>query len=532
MKKIIFLFVIVLSLGSCTEQKVAKRINWTSESPQAIQLFEEFLQIGEYEKDMPEYAELLMDSILSLDPNFVMAKTFNGFGTDEENRKSFMSAYDKREAVSDIEKRLIEANYERFFNGNRIIQDSLVDELIKDYPEYYQLRLISGDIKNNIDVKECKKRWEEALEINPKSFSAHLNLAKLHFPVIASFQMLAIDQRDLGVATKYLTDGEKLYPESSRWSRYLGNVYRSQGKLNESRDSYKKAGEIIEKFEGGKETPAYAEIIYLIGHVNTALGEYDKAREAYFETAELRSKISDENTTLFSNVSMRTFIADSYLYQKDFSNAVKVVSEAQSIIKNTKEVDDLTKINISQYAEFYKFLIFGHSQKQEEALVSINNIYSIIDSRLDYFSRIGLSEEEMDRRKTGSKAGKLGLKIWYNILFGEYEEARKMLSELDEITITQLAYNPRAQTDYYKYLGYLNLMEGNPQESINAYNQIPKEVLNDDNYHMYFLALSKRAVGQNDESKSMMISLANDNFATWQNAVVKNLAKAQIKTNI
>ena len=322
MKKIIFLFVIVLSLGSCTEQKVAKRINWTSESPQAIQLFEEFLQIGEYEKDMPEYAELLMDSILSLDPNFVMAKTFNGFGTDEENRKSFMSAYDKREAVSDIEKRLIEANYERFFNGNRIIQDSLVDELIKDYPEYYQLRLISGDIKNNIDVKECKKRWEEALEINLKSFSAHLNLAKLHFPVIASFQMLAIDQRDLGVATKYLTDGEKLYPESSRWSRYLGNVYRSQGKLNESRDSYKKAGEIIEKFEGGKETPAYAEIIYLIGHVNTALGEYDKAREAYFETAELRSKISDENTTLFSNVSMRTFIADSYLYQKDFQESV------------------------------------------------------------------------------------------------------------------------------------------------------------------------------------------------------------------
>ena len=532
MKKILYPLFFITFLFSCTEEKIAKRIDWTSESPEAIQLFEEFLQIDEYEKDMPEYQEQLMDSILKIDPNFVMAKTFNGFGTDEENRKSFMSAYEKRETVSDIEKRLIEANYERFFNGNRIIQDSLVDELIKDYPEYYQLRLISGDIKNNIDVKKCQKRWEEALEINPKSFSAHLNLAKLHFPVIASFQMLAINERDLVVATKYLTDGEKLYPESSRWSRYLGNVYRSQGKLNESRESYRKAGEIIEEFEGGKETPAYAEIIYLIGHVNTALEEYDKAREAYFETAKLRGKISDENTTLFSNVSMRMFIADSYLYQKDFANAVKVVSEAQSIIKNTKDVDDLTKINISQYAEFYKFLIFGHSQKQEEALASIDNIYSIIDSRLDYFTKIGLGEEEMNRRKTGSKAGKLGLKIWYNILFGEYEEARNMLSELELITTSQLAYNPRAQTDYYKYLGYLNLMEGNPQESINAYNEIPKAVLNDDNYHMYFLALSKRAVGQNEESKSMMISLANDNFATWQNAIVKNLAKAQIKTNI
>ena len=37
---------------------------------------------------------------------------------------------------------------------------------------------------------------------------------------------------------------------------------------------------------------------------------------------------------------------------------------------------------------------------------------------------------------------------------------------------------------------------------------------------------------QKKESKEMMILLANDNFATWQNAVVKNLAKAQIKTNI
>ena len=164
--------------------------------------------------------------------------------------------------------------------------------------------------------------------------------------------------------------------------------------------------------------------------------------------------------------------------------------------------------------------------------MSIKNMHSIIDSRIEYFSKIGFSEEEMNRRKTGSKAGKLGMEIWYNILFGEYEEARNMLTEFKEITDIQLTYDPRAQTDYYKYLGYLNLMEGNPQESINAYNQIPKEVLNDDNYHMYFLALSKRAIGQNEESKNMMISLANDNFATWQNAIVKNLAKAQIKTNI
>ena len=76
MKNLIYLLLVSITLISCSEEKVAKRINWTSESQQAIQLFEEFLKINELEKDMPEYQEKLMDSILSLDSNFVMAKTF------------------------------------------------------------------------------------------------------------------------------------------------------------------------------------------------------------------------------------------------------------------------------------------------------------------------------------------------------------------------------------------------------------------------------------------------------------------------
>ena len=56
--------------------------------------------------------------------------------------------------------------------------------------------------------------------------------------------------------------------------------------------------------------------------------------------------------------------------------------------------------------------------------------------------------------------------------------------------------------------------------------------MTDDGYHYYFLALAKKAEGQNEESKQILVDLANNNFATWQNAVVKNLAKAQIKTNL
>ena len=106
------------------------------------------------------------------------------------------------------------------------------------------------------------------------------------------------------------------------------------------------------------------------------------------------------------------------------------------------------------------------------------------------------------------------------------------MQEFKRISEKQLSNNPNAMYGYYTFNGYLNLMEGNPEESILAYSNLSKEDLYNDGYHSYFLALAKKAVGEENESKDMFIRLANDNFATWQNAIVKNLAKAQIKTNI
>ena len=75
-------------------------------------------------------------------------------------------------------------------------------------------------------------------------------------------------------------------------------------------------------------------------------------------------------------------------------------------------------------------------------------------------------------------------------------------------------------------------MEGKPQEAIDSYSRVTKEVLGDDNYHQYFLALAYKAIGNDELSSSMFTKLANDNFATWQNAIVKNLAKSQIQVNL
>ena len=79
------------------------------------------------------------------------------------------------------------------------------------------------------------------------------------------------------------------------------------------------------------------------------------------------------------------------------------------------------------------------------------------------------------------------MKIWYNILFGKYEEARVLLAEFKPISESQLSSNPNAMNEYYKFSGYLNLMEGDPEESIKSYSNLSKEVMGSDSYHVYFL---------------------------------------------
>ena len=76
MKNLIYLVLLSVTLISCSEEKQVKRIEWTSTSEDAKVLFEEFLSNMENYRWNPKGQELLMDSILKLDPNFLMAKRY------------------------------------------------------------------------------------------------------------------------------------------------------------------------------------------------------------------------------------------------------------------------------------------------------------------------------------------------------------------------------------------------------------------------------------------------------------------------
>ena len=523
MKKLILFLTTIILITSCEEKIEAKRIQWTSSSPEAISIFEDFLMNFERSYWNPELLENQIDSVLKLDPNFEYAKTYYWFKTNEENRTNFLEAYNNRNKLSQIEQRLIESQYELRINGNRVKQDQLMDSLIADHPEYYQLRIWSGDIKNKFNVKACEKRWLEALEINPNSFAAHVNLAFLHFPTGNDFFMLAEDERDLKKAEELLVKGSKIHPESSRWSRFLGNVYRAQSEFDKALASYKESLEIIEKYETGSESNSYANSLLMVGHVNTFQGNYDQARVFYDKAIDISNNNWKRQITVLKS--------HTYMYEKDFANAIFTLSKLQEEINNYDE-EEIRKINWTLEAVFNQFLAFGHSQKQDETIETLNKIKDLRSRRLAIQLENAIDEKQKERFISNTNQQNLGGDIWYNILFGNYEIARDLMQEFKRISEKQLSNNPNAMYGYHTFNGYLNLMEGNPEESILAYSNLSKEDLTNDGYHSYFLALAKKAVGEEKESKDMLIRLANDNFATWQNAIVKNLAKAQIKTNI
>ena len=59
------------------------------------------------------------------------------------------------------------------------------------------------------------------------------------------------------------------------------------------------------------------------------------------------------------------------MYQKNFGDAILTLSELQSMIDGMDDEEQVTKNNYKFFAEFNKFLAFGHSQKEEETLESL-----------------------------------------------------------------------------------------------------------------------------------------------------------------
>ena len=115
MKNLIYLLFVSITLISCSEQKPVKFITLTSDSEDAKNAFMEGI-LRDDQNEVNESEEAFKKAT-ELDNDFLIAKVFYNSGIPSVQRENLIYAYENREKVSDIEKKIIEANYQMQIYG-------------------------------------------------------------------------------------------------------------------------------------------------------------------------------------------------------------------------------------------------------------------------------------------------------------------------------------------------------------------------------------------------------------------------------
>ena len=348
---------------------------------------------------------------------------------------------------------------------------------------------------------------------------AKLLLSQLHYVTTTDFQLLSREEINMEKAIGLIQEVEKAEPDNYICPRLLGNVYRRRGDFDESIRAYEKAMQLI----GDEKSNSYGQLLLVNAHNYVFKKEYETARELYGKSIEILRDNGSQNifTSLWS--------AETYVYDKKYDQAIKAIDEVEKWVNSNNKLSDLQKSNQLYYCDFERYLAFGHSQMKDDAYKSLQNMNAHSDDSRLIRKQLATSDSEVERIELESEINKGFNSIWYLILFGEFENAAEQLKSYSQLSSSYLVFDSKAMINFYKLSGYLNLMSGNVDASLSFYNQIPRELLDGDNYHLYFYALAVNAKGDREKSTEIFEYLANYNFAGWENSVVRSLAQAQLE---
>ena len=519
MKNLFIGLFIIFGLVSCASKKEVKLIPLTSTSKEAIENYRKAI----FSASQMEYNEenQYFKKAFDLDSNFAMAKImWDNDSKPGDNRRRLIEAYNNRAGLSDIESSIIAAQYENNINNDYNKRIQIIDSLINKYPEYYELYIISADIKERAnDAEGALKRYQEALVVNPDCYEAALGIPDLHVNIgnskrLRTINMLPVKKRNESEALKYFELANKIRPNAPSTARILGNFYRGKNDLDKALSEYQKAVELNTDSLSSSLSLTYN----AIGHVYLLKGDYLKARESYEKFIHIGAL--EDTTIIFAS----NAIPVSYLYEKKYEEAIQESMKVINAIE--KEKESINKNGSLFQMQNIIYVAYAHSLKEEEALASLEklNSYRKKNKEIDLANLV--DQKQLENIENTDKINSLNLSINHNILFAHYEEAEKQLIDLAEISKEMLKMNPLSMNGFYKFSAHLNLMKGNINEAIDFFNKYSG--LDQNKYYYYFYALALKAQGNKVESDKIFTQIADESFVNWQNAIVRDLAKAQL----
>ncbi len=443
------------------------------------------LDVGDYTA-----AEALFARAVEEDPDFAyahlnLARTARSFPEFDRHLESAVRAA----ATASEGEQLLIAIRQTVLDNDTQKRLALSEELVEKYPgsprAWLNLAEVQWSLNRNEDARAAISR---AIRLDPGMAAAHSLLG---------FQYLFAEPKDFAKAEANMRRFIELRPEEGKGYEYLGDVMRAQGKLKRAAAAYSRAVDM-------DSTNAVAALKK--GHINSFLGDYDRARSAYdaaLAVAEIDVRPDYANYRAFTRI-----------HEGDIDGALAELAGIVAGLDTLPIPDD---------------------RKRSIEIFTLNNsaIVALHYGRLGAAERILARLAELER-EVGEAVGSPQLQrmseahiaLWEGKLAArrcDFEQARARAA--DYRRLVEQDNNPRKLEAYHELLGLIALEQEAFADAVEHYRQADLTSM----YVKYHLGLAEEGAGNEAGATEIFREVSEWNFNSVGYALVRQETTAKVR---
>ena len=438
---------------------------------------------------------------IEADPNFAFGYLFAATTAPslEEGRANLARAEALAEGASETEQLLIRITRKNVDNEEEAALE-LAQQLVKLEANNPRAWLVLADIQSALArEQEDRQSAAKALEIEPNFVAAHIYLANSY---------IFVRPLDLARAEPHIQGAIALVPNEPFPYDLLGDLYRSQGQLQEAAEAYTQAA------EPDPNNAVNAVALQQRGHVHSFLENYEGARADYDAAIRLARGNAKANFGAW-----RALV---YVHAGDPKAAIDELEQLHQAIDGMGVPDpDGAKL----FALNYQGVIALHHGYFDVAERAVQRATVLWRKRADQ-----VGTEAFRRAREADIADVEGLLATRK---GDYARATRKAQEF--MKLLERSPNPARNLPAHELLGLVALLQGKYGEAVQHYQQAVELQLGSpqqgtDAYLKYHYALALEGAGRMTEAQEVFRQVASFYFNDAGAALVHEEARAKISS--
>ncbi|MCJ7680614.1 MAG: protein kinase [Candidatus Aminicenantes bacterium] len=251
-------------------------VKYTTRSPEALMLYLDAMNLYEQGKNGDSMKAL--NEAVALDNNFALAYSMIATlhiyqGHPEKGREFLLKAVELKNNLKPRDKFMIEADYYNIYEAEYLKAIHSYRELLSIYDEDEEIYGRIGAIYRNIEEwDDAEKNFQKSLELDPTRLVAQENLVHTYKA-----------QGRYQEALQSIQDHQKLYSDAFSLHMNLSWLHFNEGNFSRA---------LFEVGRASSLKPEYKSPHMLLGHIQTAKGEFLEAEKSYSEHLESENPYS------------------------------------------------------------------------------------------------------------------------------------------------------------------------------------------------------------------------------------------------